>query len=767
MTRGTTVDRVILALFPLSVLALGIHQIVTYDVWWQIAAGRWVLEHGWPRTDPFSYGFPDRPWIELRWLWGVGAALLSRAAGLNALIAAKCLLLLATFAALWRLPRTSRGWIVALGLFMALVPMALRLRVRPELASFLFMALTMLALHRFKTGGGGRRIWWLPALQVVWTNTHTLFILGPVLQALLLAGEVVQDRLARTGLPIPRDPCPVTGGRRRTLALVLAASVAACLVNPWGLAGALFPFTLLGEIGSSNILSEAIQEFQGTFALAGLNVFFVGYVAVAVVSAGALVLARRRLALGHVAWWAAFGFLSLLAMRNVALFALVAAAVTMIALDGWADDDAAAGGRRAGRVAVAVRAVAALLAVAVPVTAATDVLWRHLGGAQTFGFGVRTGHFPIRAMAFVAAHDLPRPVIGSLGDGGYLLFEGGSKSVYVDGRLEVYGPEHVETALRALQAGEGFDAVVEAAGVRTAVLRSRLLGPLVARLEGRPDWAPVYFDERHVVYVRIDAETRDLVGRLRVDWSRPVPPDATPPAFAAPRPWLAGLIPKQPDVTPRLDLGDLYRRMGNLDEARRVFREAVALDGGHEGARLMLGLLEEAGGDAARAETLLAGVDPDRLAAPEVLVVRSEAARLAGDLEAAWTWRRRAFDAGADSDADARALARLAIRTERADEARALLDDLVARAPRDVAAWSLRGDLAFRSGRADDARRDYERSLALDPRQPRVHYNVGIVHARAGRLDAARASFEAALRLDPGYTRARQALERLSRTPAP
>ena len=63
------IDRTLLVATGLCLLALAIHRLFAYDVWWQIAAGDWIVTHGIPTVDPFSYGFPGRAWIEPRWLW--------------------------------------------------------------------------------------------------------------------------------------------------------------------------------------------------------------------------------------------------------------------------------------------------------------------------------------------------------------------------------------------------------------------------------------------------------------------------------------------------------------------------------------------------------------------------------------------------------------------------------------------------------------------------------------------------------------------------
>ena len=139
----TTLDTSVLFLFPLCILAFAIHKIVASDFWWQLKTGEWVLEHGFPHTDPFSYAWPDRPWIEMRWLYCVTIHSIFKHFGLNFVILAKAGLLLLLFGLLWRLNAQGKKWAVNLGLVCTLALAQHRFMIRPELATFLLLTATL------------------------------------------------------------------------------------------------------------------------------------------------------------------------------------------------------------------------------------------------------------------------------------------------------------------------------------------------------------------------------------------------------------------------------------------------------------------------------------------------------------------------------------------------------------------------------------------------------------------------------------------------
>ena len=97
------------------------------------------MENGLPSTDPFSYAFPDRPWIEPRWLYCVTIHGLS-SLGLNLLILFKAALLAAAFAVLSLSGDRRRPWAIWFGATLALSVAAERFLVRPELISFFGLA---------------------------------------------------------------------------------------------------------------------------------------------------------------------------------------------------------------------------------------------------------------------------------------------------------------------------------------------------------------------------------------------------------------------------------------------------------------------------------------------------------------------------------------------------------------------------------------------------------------------------------------------------
>ena len=133
------------------------------DIFWHIAAGKWIVENGrLPSTDIFAYTDPSRAWSSFQWLYEVITYELDSHIGFWAVRGLHTALFLGTFVAWFLflrryLPQKS----LVIAFVMLLVALSLdRLRVRPEAFNFFFLAI----LLPFIFGGASRERglpkWW-------------------------------------------------------------------------------------------------------------------------------------------------------------------------------------------------------------------------------------------------------------------------------------------------------------------------------------------------------------------------------------------------------------------------------------------------------------------------------------------------------------------------------------------------------------------------------------------------------------------------------
>ena len=722
----------------LVTVTLAIHELFSYDVWWQIAAGGWIRANGFPEVDPFSYAFPAREWIELRWIWHVLLDVLVRSFGLNSLILLEVALVVVALVLVARAAGPRSGWAGMFGVTIALACAQPRFLVRPEIASFVGLAVVLLCVSRYKAGRGVGWIAILPLVQIVWCNTHTLWVLGPAVLWIVVAAETIEAIAARARPELFARTDRITGPALGRLAAVAVAATLAALATPYGPRGVAYGLRLFAQIQPEHLFARVIEELQGPFSrsMFGWNWTTIVYLTTIVVSGAVLIVHRSRPSLARIALWGAFLFLSVRAQRNVALFGLVAGWTIAVSLRERAEASrVVAHGRGVRRWAAA--CLVALLAVAVPLVA-TDWLYRLQGASKRFGFGVTDRRFPIRAIAFVREAQIPGPVLATFADGGYVLFDGGPRSAYVDGRLEVYGTEILGRVIRIFATGEGIDEEAERTGARVALVPTDPdSGRLLAALERSPGWVPVYFDALHVVYLRVTDDTRALAERLAIDWTRPPERRVDPPPAATAPDWLAGLWPKAPDAFEDERLGALFAAVGSYDLALERFEAAARVDPGATRTRLYLGLFRRAMGREAEAEALLRRVPERWFADVEPWLLSAQLHLWASRPTGAFAAFERAIALGAPEPETSIRLARAEARAGRATEAERRLERIVSARPEAIDAWNVLAALAMQRRDDDGAIERFERSLGIDPAQADVCRALARLHAATG--NAARA----------------------------
>ncbi|HQR38976.1 MAG TPA: tetratricopeptide repeat protein [Blastocatellia bacterium] len=747
-------DRVVAVLLFVTIVLFAIHKIVEYDLWWQLKMGDWVLTHGFPHTDPFSYAFPDRPWIEMRWIYGIAINQLFTHFGLNSLIVAKSVVVVLIFACVWIVDPEAPVWARCLGIACALIAAHLRFLIRPELLTMLFVAFVLLALCRYRSSGRRAWIYVLPLLQVIWTNTHTVFVLGPVTVAIFAIAEY-----GARWLPIRtmRDRA-MAPERAKPLFVVAAASILACFASPYFVQGALFPFQLFSQIQAGNTIREMITELQSPFAYAGFTVFFMRYPIVVAISAFGFALNRRRIAPGLLALWCAYLYLSAQSERNLSLFGFVAG-VTVIANYGeaWRAESP---WKHMRSIAWISRVACALLALLAIPAVATDYYYRRIDPARRFGFGVADNRFPLRAVTFVDEQSLPQPILADLVASNYVLFDHGPDSVFVDGRLEIYGGDILKTANDLFRTGAGFDEIVARNGIQTVIVTHTTDGDLFRTLNRKDDWAPVYFDETDVVFVRITPETHAMIDALRVDWTAPRQRVVTLPDRIRSSDPLAGLWPHVADNVAVKSLGQLALLTGNLILARERFEEAHRIRPDDADTTLLLGVVCRALGDDATATPLLASVGGGavRITTPAAAAAAFESA---GTLESAVATYEGIVARGGGTPDVYQKLAEAALGANELDNASRAYRHLVESSPNSTDAWNSLGMIASERASYDEALQCFQRSLEITPQQPAVLTAIGIVRARQGQADQAREAFHKALAIDPNYQPAKKQLSSL------
>lgn len=564
----------------LLVLALGaLREVASPDIGFHLKAGNHILDgNGWPRTDPFTYTVTDHAYIDTSWGYQVALAVVERAFGAPGMILVHVALTLATFWLATLAARLVPGEVRVLAPLLLLGGLAAeaRFEVRPEMLSYALLALVLYLLHRHAEGLRSP-LWVLPPIFLVWTNSHSLFVLGWVAMACFIAGLWMKRK-------------------RVDLALLgwSVASVVVGLVNPYGWKALAFPLVLSTRMHEANVFARSIGEFFSPLEyLRSDQLMFYLVPIVSFFAFALLVLLSVRSLWRQKRFWCvllcvAFLPLALVMIRNVPplIVACLPGAVRGLSLDRVLDV-LALRGRLRRSIRHAFLGGLLLVTVAFGLRLCTDAYYVSSRRLERFGFGWNRLTLPIDAAAYAERAGLHGRVLNHLNFGAWLMWAL-PDPVFIDGRLEVMGETFYEEYRRALDSPAGLEDAVRRHGIGWIVFPYQLRPDLLGGLSRHRGWRLVYVDHLAVIFVRRGAEGEAFVHDNVRRVERPTANaeiTSLPGLGGAERPgrvasWLSGLVRRQEYPTEAFNRGVFHFLRASPARAAAAFAEAIHESGG-------------------------------------------------------------------------------------------------------------------------------------------------------------------------------------------
>ncbi len=465
----------IAALFLATLFAVSITPIKSYDYFWHLATGNWILDHGsLPETDPFTVSSDAVEWIDGEWAFQIAAAVVDRSGGATATSMARGLCVALIFAIGFASVRRRAD--PAMGLFVIAVSMwgaDHRLTTRPETIATLFLAAALWIVLERKPDSTGLCMY--AVLTVVWMANHPSALLAPLLAGMVLTGRFVG------------------GERGRPIAWrvgVVAASGLALLINPWGLEGVLAPLRLASLVGSGRFVNS---EWTATrFADFPLVYFSVAAVVILIV--------WRRSWKQEAARLLIFAFFAALAFRYVRNQGFFFAALPFLV---------------GPMIPVTLRPFARRAIGMATVLTLCAIVWKH-GGMRS---GIDQGQFPVAAVAHLEHLGLEGNIYNPDQLGGYLVWSFyPERRVLTDGRNELHA-SYIDEYSRARLDQRAWNALIdryeltlavdeyhrESMDVVDAVTGKHTSMPASLIYFPRSKWALIGFDDVAMVFARRDS----------------------------------------------------------------------------------------------------------------------------------------------------------------------------------------------------------------------------------------------------------------------
>jgi hypothetical protein len=479
------------------VAVVGIDALSDPDVWWHVLLGSWILHHGSvPQVDMLSYTAAGSPLPPHEWLSQVLFAALSAAGGLFLLALVMAAVSWSGFVAIALGGRMRGAGAVTIGLWLALAAKAAEpvLGVRPQVFTFALLAASLGLVERHLRRGG-RLIWILPLLFLVWANVHGGFVAGIAFIALICAVEA--------GKRVLHAGTPVAGHRIRQLALVTAVCAAVACITPEGAGGYTFALSSATTEGAKGIIEWQHPNFSDP-GLWPLLALLCGFMFLAGLALRARRLALRDAVVGVIACVSA-----LLAVRNASVCIAVVTPLCM----GWSADLCRARARHRRLAPPASVTPAAITTGALLVAAAAGALGfavvRVQASASAAGIA---SAYPACATSVLQRAPAPQRIFTAYADGGYVAHQ-----LWPRDRVYIYGasdPFSRDVFLRYYRIAAGATSspnalqLLDESGTTAVLFPS---GTLTAQLAHTPAWTHVVSDHGRQLFVRGDAS---WAGRL-------------------------------------------------------------------------------------------------------------------------------------------------------------------------------------------------------------------------------------------------------------
>jgi hypothetical protein len=370
----------------LTMLIAAIQPVTDPDFWWHVTTGNWILSHhAVPHKDLYTFTVHDHRWITHEWLSEILISALY-AVGRLPLVGLVFGAITAAGFLLVYLAIDRRVNFVIAGLTLALGVAAANPIWGPriQMITFALTALTYLWVKRY-CEGRSRALYLLPAVMLLWVNLHAGFVLGYAILGMALLVEAGRYLLRRPGaMPFPR---------LRTMAAVLAASIAVAIVNPNGWDIYLYPFQTGGSPEQQRLI---VEWFSPNFQMSQIWAFE----AMIFLIITGLALARHS-------------------VRNLSFFMLVAVPALADYAQQARERISLRWPRRVPKatpVTFALNVLMIVLVLAIVTVASLPNLVQRVDGKLV------ARDFPIKAADFLKQHPPPGHMLNVYGWGGYLIF---------------------------------------------------------------------------------------------------------------------------------------------------------------------------------------------------------------------------------------------------------------------------------------------------------------------------------------------------------
>jgi len=462
---------------------------ITQDLGRHFLLGEIILKtFNVPKTNLFSYTYPDFPFINLHWLSEVLFYLVFKASGFSGLLIFSTLMVVAAFAIIYfKAYKSNNLLLITISSTIYLNVLFERTDIRPEIFSFLFLSVFISILYKNREKFS-KLIFLLPFLELLWVNIHIYFIIGIAVVGIFLIEQLLIKRSLRESSFL-------------SLLAVLLLSLIATLFNPNGILGAIYPLVF------SNNYGYTIEENQNIFFLWDYSqkttIAYFGVCASFLFLSFLINIKKARFVDFILSVF--FTFLAASAIRNFPLFVLGTFIAFVYNFSTVFP-----------RISLKTQAIGISILIAV-----IGFQMLQITKANDFGFGVEQG--AKKGADFYLENKLKGPIFNNFDVGGYLDYRFYPKErVFIDNRPGEYPTSFFQNTYIPMQQDQKVFSEVDKKYKFNIIFFSYLDQTpwaivFLKNVVDDKNWKMIYLDDYSVIFAKDNSQNKNLISKFKIN----------------------------------------------------------------------------------------------------------------------------------------------------------------------------------------------------------------------------------------------------------
>ncbi len=455
-----------------------------YDLGFHLRGGEWMLENkSFHKYDVFTYTVNQNEYIAMYWLFQIFIFFFYKISGYKGLSLLTSILVTFLFLIInFRMEKQKiHKSISFLIIFLIVLIAELRFSLRPEIFSYIFLTLMLFILDEYFYKNKNY-LYFLPLIELLWTNFHGIFILGWLLMAFYFLSYSFHYKRFN-----------------KEFFKYVFISILSSFLNPYFLKGILFPFYLFTRLQEKSIFKDVILEFASPFSKKALFLMpktplllFYFFIFLSILF---FILTFKKRKIHEFLILFSFLYLSYTAVRNIPLFLITSSQILALSMNNLYNSI-----KKFLNYFVYISPFIIFLFL---IRIFTNSFYYDRGGGN-FGLGLDEDVQPTLASDFILKNNLKGRILNDLNHGSWLIWSVRER-VFIDGRLEVMKENFFKKYKESFKPG-GLQKLIKEYKPDIVIFDYSYPEALFwdRDIKSMPEWRIIYLDDKSVIFAHKD-----------------------------------------------------------------------------------------------------------------------------------------------------------------------------------------------------------------------------------------------------------------------